>query len=464
MAGLSWSASPPPVAFRRQSSAADTLTRLASFIARAESKQGLGKSCKPPPPPFTLPKPHRCSGCGRAFSLRSSLQLHVCDASSQPQTLAGPAHATSLLPDPSRAGQPPLLDRSPYACAPCGRGFMLKQALLHHQQAGCESDEPNSAPASEDDEEDDGADSSSSLYVPDEDNVCKFCARTFEDEAACRRHSLESHSDEADTDSRESWNAEGQPTKDRVKKSWRARSAAFSCRSCDMVFSSTDELSKHRREQHSRTARAGARVRAAAAECKDARAVPIRLRRPTNNTYTCQICSQVFFHHLSLWAHKKKHPSSKPDATPPNKDCAATEKTNAVKKLVPGKIIIRESSVSVARMPPSKFPSLQKCAEVPKACEDEEEVEFPCPSCPQVFSRDSELKAHAELHQSALRRSRCSVCDCHMDALKWPGAKRLRLYHCLLCHTGFSALEPFLTHCQNHLQLRVEEDRAAHLT
>lgn len=512
MEGVSWSASPHPEAFRRQRTTADTLNRLASFIARAESKQGLSKSCKQLPQqqlqedaalPFAcrecgesfpcgtallthqearhaLPKPHRCSRCGQAFSLRSSLQLHNCKVSSQlfqAQTRNSPTYATSLTPSKSADGpafsQPHISDSSPYACAPCGKGFMLKQALLHHQQAGCDPASPavDSPLASEED----SSSSSNSLYVPDGQSICKFCSRTFHNEEAYRHHNKIRHSDEQETDSWDSSNEGGQ-----TRASAKAKHGVFSCRSCEMLFSSTAKLSKHRKEKHSR----GLNV-------MTEQQPNIRQRRPTNNTYTCQICSKVFFHHLSLWAHKKKHPTSESGAVSSNrviasekgltpndatKDWKLIEKPNTENKFGPRKILLRESiltkAVSVAKIFPPKLQKSHKFhaslkaetlkhAEVPKDEDDfdEDETEFPCPSCPEVFSHHSDLKAHTELHQSAVRRSRCSVCTSEMDSLKWPGSKRLRLYHCILCQMGFSTLDPFLSHCQNHLKAKVDEER-----
>uniref|UniRef100_A0AAV2M0L4 C2H2-type domain-containing protein n=1 Tax=Knipowitschia caucasica TaxID=637954 RepID=A0AAV2M0L4_KNICA len=87
----------------------------------------------------------------------------------------------------------------------------------------------------------------------------------------------------------------------------------------------------------------------------------------------------------------------------------------------------------------------------------EEEEEFACASCPEVFAQLSELLAHAELHQTATVRGSCSVCTCEMDASsQW--AEKMRLYHCGLCQRGFVALENFLSHCQEHLKNKVEDE------
>lgn len=452
---------PPPDAFKRQRTTTDTLNRLASFIAKQHSH---AKTCRTPPslpprpPPLraeaewvcpesgqsfpcaqsVLPKPHRCSGCGTEFSLRSSLQLHNCDMF-QRGKLNSPSYATALIQQETSNA----VDRSPYACAPCGRGFMLKQALLHHQQADCgkAASPPFSdgapSPVSPASEEEDSASSSGSLYI--QDHQCK------RDEVKCL--------EDAD-----SWESEGcVETKSKRKM--------FSCRSCEMVFCSTAKLSKHRREQHRRGLKLTADSQRPAAKH--------RRYNATNNTYTCQVCSQVFLHHLSLWAHKKKHP-----ALQNGKDkCSNINNNNASncklllkpKKLAPSKALAQGKAKkfhkfhkTYKQLNPLTRSRVRK-HEVyhQEDFEEFEEQEFPCPSCPEVFSRHSDLSVHAELHQAAVRRSRCSVCEREMDSRRWSGSsRRLRLYHCLLCQTGFSTLETFLSHCQSHLKERVEQERA----
>lgn len=73
----------------------------------------------------------------------------------------------------------------------------------------------------------------------------------------------------------------------------------------------------------------------------------------------------------------------------------------------------------------------ESCREVPEVEVEEEETEkeFPCPSCAEVFSLQSQLREHVELHQSSVKRSQCSVCTTEMDTCKWLGSKRQRLYH-----------------------------------
>ncbi|KAJ0036409.1 hypothetical protein NQD34_005086 [Periophthalmus magnuspinnatus] len=503
MMDVSWT--PPPQAFKRTSTAADTLTRLASFIARAESKTALGRNHRPPQVPqsapnlpftcsecgltFTyatellthqdtqhaLPKPHQCPHCLQEFSLKSSLQIHNCEGSSQlyhSQTSSSPTYATSLSNVPENpieelaCTQLDIVDANPYACAPCGKTFTQKQALLHHQQAACDATaspppclDNFESPALDFPLSEEDSSSSTSVCAPDGESVCKFCSITFRNEAEFQRHVKLKRCDKKE--SSESSNGE-------EAKTGRLSKSVFSCRSCDMVFNNTAKLYMHRcKEKHSR----GRKF------IVDPRPVVRRHRRPSSCTYTCQVCSKVFFHHLSLWAHTKKHP------TPPHnngknannpgedstKDCKLIEKTDLDKKVVPIKLTIRKSVWTKEELPnphqKTKFKNTFKALKqpkVPKRVEDneeEEEEEFPCPSCPEVFSQLSDLRTHSELHQTALNRGKCGVCACEMDSSKRAGAKRLRLYHCSLCRRGFSALELFLSHCQDHLKAKVEEER-----
>uniref|UniRef100_G3PIM9 Uncharacterized protein n=1 Tax=Gasterosteus aculeatus TaxID=69293 RepID=G3PIM9_GASAC len=65
------------------------------------------------------------------FSLKSSLQLHKCRQDSS---------QCDRCPEESQRSPtgPSCTTSEPYGwCAPRGRGFSQKPALLHHQQAGC---------------------------------------------------------------------------------------------------------------------------------------------------------------------------------------------------------------------------------------------------------------------------------------------------------------------------------------
>ncbi|XP_008299369.1 zinc finger protein 44-like [Stegastes partitus] len=493
MDGVSWSTTRSQESFSRSTTAADTLSRLASFISQAEAKQHTRSqrqlsnhlatfSCKECSKAFscaadllqhqelkhTLPKPHRCPSCGQEFSLKSSLQLHKCDHDSTrcelchgASRLGSPCAAcTNRTSDPGRPQekslhrQPHLLDSSPYACAPCGRGFSQKQALLHHQQAGC-SEPPSPS---------DIADASS---LPDDSppvsegdstrsdcsdtpgpsgravNMCRLCSRTFRTEAGLQRHKLMYHAAERQDTKADSARGEARKERDpkidrHPNKSPKSQNKLLTCRSCDMVFRSTSKLYVHRKEKHSRDKTIGRESK------------PVINKRRVD-TYPCQICGKVFFHHLSLRAHYRQHTArsfttmkNKQSVRCPTKDSRSSENT-------PNKVA-GNKTVKAGPGRPRKVPKVdesQTCREVPEVKEDEVEEE----------EEEWQLKEHVELHQSSVKRRHCSVCKSDMDTCKWPGSKRQRLYHCVPCQQGFSALDSFLEHCQEHLRARVEEDR-----
>uniref|UniRef100_UPI0037E90E13 zinc finger protein 169 n=1 Tax=Semicossyphus pulcher TaxID=241346 RepID=UPI0037E90E13 len=524
MDGLSWSTTRPPESFSRSKTSTDTLSRLASFIARADTKQQRHQRpqtshlpsyvCQECDRDFshaadllhhqevkhTLPKPHRCPSCGQEFSLRSSLQLHKCGHDPSPcelchgeSRLGSPCPAcTTRTSDPGRPQdisphlQPHLLDSSPYACAPCGRGFSQKQALLHHQQAGCSeppsasgvaeaSSLPDDSPAGS--EGDSTCSDCSDTAEPSSRALseCELCSRSFRTEAGLQRHKQTNHAEEhltapqtLHTKGGGSGGGNVGVNGDPIKRS-KSKTKLLSCRSCDLVFRNTSKLYLHRKEKHSREKNV----------LRESRPVIMRLRRP--GAYPCPVCGKVFLHHLSLRAHHKQHTELSFTSV---KDKHDSEGSSTKDSEVSENHIQRPKKTSLAedetvRAGPArhkKGPRLQRTVtdagtsrEVPQEKEkqreeeeedeeEEEEMEFPCPSCAEVFSMQSQLREHVELHQSSLRRRQCSVCTHEMDTCKWPGSKRHRLYHCVPCQQGFSALDSFLEHCQEHLRLRVEED------
>ncbi|XP_061557749.1 zinc finger protein 354B [Phycodurus eques] len=211
-----------------------------------------------------------------------------------------------------------------------------------------------------------------------------------------------------------------------------------------MVFRHTAKLCMHRKEKHSLKSY---RETSSVSETQ-----PTAGKRRRKNAYPCRICGKLFLHHLSLNAHYtatsclsaiKKAQATGNDSNLP--DHRPNDKVKA--SLAQGKTL---------RNGPGR----------PRQEEDEEDLveaegEFPCPSCTEVFSLQSQLRDHVELHNASMVSRECSVCTEEMDTFERPASRRQRFYHCVPCQEGFSALDSFLEHCQEHLQARDEEEDCA---
>ena len=277
---------------------------------------------------------------------------------------------------------------------------------------------------------------------------CLFCPQTSRTGAGLHCHMRKWHSAEL-----LAWERERRHSRKGGK-----RSKLLSCRSCDMVFKSTATLHLHRKETHSREP----------APPRE-RAPPAPKRRRRKETYPCLVCGHVFLHHLSLRAHAKQHvvaTATTPKHGLPAPAAAAARHTETLTKhphnsllLTKGKPGRKRDTASDEETAPRRPGKGRQASE-----EEEEEADsdFPCPSCARVFSLQSELRTHAELHQSSAHWRQCSVCLQEMDTSKGLGAKKKRrLYHCVPCQHTFPELDAFLEHCQDHLRVRVEEDRIA---
>ncbi|XP_034027971.1 zinc finger protein 189 [Thalassophryne amazonica] len=505
MDGVRWSTTRNHESFSRSHHAAETLSRLARFIARADAKQHTQNPKKLPyictecgkgfpyatellhhqALEHTLPKPHQCPSCRKTFSLKSSLHLHKCSHDFLPCELC---HGESQLGTPCPAcvtgtsdpdspsekschHHPRLLDSSPYTCAPCGRGFSQKQALLQHQQAGC-SEPPSlpmlagassilvdSPPVSDGDLS--HSDSSETPGPSRVTSMCHFGPTTVPTEAGLQHRKQTSHIEEQlmapqaqkikeEESGGDVTEGDAEVNGDPSTRT-KSKQKLWSCRSCDMAFKSTTKLYVHRKEKHRREKNPRREQR------------PVRARRNKRSTYVCEECGEVFDHHLSILAHYRRHRVA---------EFTATKNENAYRSIAkdsdpdysPNEIkTIRALYKTLPPGPgrhrkPQRFKRPGRYREVPEK-EENVDREFPCPSCVEVFSLQTQLREHMELHQSSVTKIRqCSVCATKMDTRKWRSSKKRRLYHCVPCQKGFSQLDSFLEHCQDHLRVRVEED------
>ncbi|XP_076839712.1 uncharacterized protein LOC143484728 isoform X2 [Brachyhypopomus gauderio] len=516
-----WNGASGQESFQRPRPLANTLSRLAELIARVEHKQD-GHVLKPQQPSpsvckdcgeefpdlavlgwhqqkeHALPKPHCCPRCGLEFALASTMQLHRCpDVPAVCQVCRGKPERGSTCPSclaqapgphgPEEPQQPHHLnhrlhhDVSPYACAPCGRAFGHKQDLLHHQQAGgCqpaplspEALAPPSSPAPALSPDHTPSPSQAALPpTPSGTDVgpctCALCFRTFRSAAGLASHRRHVHTNRwkrrqkklVMTTERET------PATRTTERETPTTGQSFPCRSCDKVFSQTSTLYLHRKEVHRREVPVARQQRNSV---KSAR------QRRKGETYPCLHCGKVFLHHLTRWAHFKSYSSHYQTHL---SSSAKLSKTHTAGKGVKD---LRVANGHKFGPPPNpckeeskilKNPNQKVKRHVasragrqedgPKEEEEEEgkdeEREFPCPSCAEVFTSRSSLRQHEEVHQSSVVSNHCSVCTGGIKVPETEGSAGTRVYHCVPCAEGFVDLDGFLQHCKTHLHISDDDD------
>lgn len=503
VASHSWDTAQDAEDFLRNRQAGEAFSKLAELMAQAEQKaearnhkshQSGVTTCAECHQDFpdlaglarhqqklhTLRKPHRCKACGQEFALLSSLQLHKCLSSPSVCQLChgkaqrgAPCSACQTdLSDPKGPQEQPHLyqhrhhhDNSPYACAPCGRAFSHKQELLYHQQAGgCQpaplspkAVKPSAALASFTPAPTPTPSYASLPPSPPLPGACLFCSRVFRSAAGLANHQRVWHPSQWAKNSPKLTNSrktagkmngktlekmpdsECKEASDSAKKrdGGDKKGQLFPCRSCDRVFSQTSMLHQHRKEVHRREKRPWREHRPSAKSTR---------QRKKGETYPCLICGKVFLHHLTRWAHLRTHSAQQ------------QSQMRKVAKGVKASKLTKEIKTT-DKNPPQKNKKT-KCAAASKAEPKkrrrkqesvEEEGEFPCPSCLEVFSSPSALCKHEEVHQPAEVTKTCSVCNEDITPAEGGAAVTELLYHCVPCRQAFSTLGSFLQHCRMHL-------------
>ncbi|XP_028848458.1 zinc finger protein 470-like [Denticeps clupeoides] len=411
-----WDGGKGQEAFVKSRPMGEALTKLAKLMARVEHEQEA-RAQKPqagaaPCQDQALRKPHRCGTCAQKFALPSTLQLHKCLG-------AGPVSAEP--PDvPDAAAQPQQYQHrrrhadGPYACAPCGRDFSHKQELLYHQQAGgCQpaalgpaaSSPATTQPAPSHD---------ALLCPPTRSSFCQLCNRAFRSAAGLANHQRFWHPDlKPPRNSKPHEVTRSLGREAAVRR--RAKGQQFPCRSCDKVFAQTALLHQHRNEVHGRKKWAWREHRPAAKKA----------RRGTF-TYPCSVCGKVFLHQVTRWYHLRTHnlplQNQKVKVGRPPKFRKAKSKTAP-----------RQRTQGPGDEPDGR----------------EEDTEFPCPSCSEVFASLAALRDHDEVHQPPRAARSCSVCSQEMSSSKEGLVEKV--YHCAPCRRAFLTLGAFLQHCQLHL-------------
>ncbi|XP_018613935.1 zinc finger protein 271 [Scleropages formosus] len=384
-----------------------------------------------------LRKPHRCPTCGQSFALLSSLHLHRR------------IHAATRYKWSSQGGSPrqhaARSDRSegrlfghrrnlqgggPYACAPCGRAFSHKPALLHHQQAGCqhptEPEEPQitqltstASPAAPTTQHDEGLLSQSK---PSATNPASMTSQVLPVSAQPTTPQGPAHSSlSSPTDSSSPPHASPPPSPTRP----------YFCSLCHRTFNSQVGLSSHQRLSHP-------------VEWKLAQ---VTYWNQGGKKFPCSSCEKVFCHAASLYQHKRRCFGTQADETGAG---LQNHKGQRFPCRSCDMVFSQTSSLLLHRKEQHSRPARPRdrgrmVTVLPKR----RTGVHPCPFCSKVFSHHLPRWAHVRAHhaQQQLQRKRCHKVDYH-KANKQEIAKKL--FRCSQCNKAYRSRGNLLKHHSTH--------------
>ncbi|XP_016320307.1 zinc finger protein 91-like [Sinocyclocheilus anshuiensis] len=459
----------------------DTLSKLAQLITCIEYKPKQQRSssiCKDCGDKFSdqkslehhqkrehaLQKLHCCQHCGQKFALLSSLQLHECSrTSSMCQTCMGKPQRGSSCPScGTESSEDPFYhDNSPYACAPCGQAFSHKQELLLHQQAGgCEPAKTLKPPPPSNVSSPPSPPSANSSLT-----TCTLCHRKFHSSAGLGCHMRFSHAHMKSSTEKKRVVIVS-TLKKKKKKKVLISSTSFPCRSCDESFPKISLLHQHRKEEHRREIKVRKLQRTSLKTTR---------RRRKGETYPCLHCGKEFLHHLTRLAHFRHYSSHhethlKLSGKSSGAD-AAGFCPKAAKELRPSQEKRPRGRPRTKNLPVLMETKHMEEEQMDKQddSDEDEDAEYPCTSCDQVFSSKAKLHVHEKVHeefpeevpeehaQPADTCRCCSVCTGGIPLAEIPEDCEKKVYHCVPCAEAFIALNTFLEHCQTHL-IRENED------
>ncbi|XP_072318451.1 uncharacterized protein [Eucyclogobius newberryi] len=399
-------------------------------------------------------RPYSCSKCGKSFTMKSKLNIHMLVHSED----FGEVNRSNTCGTSSTSDASHDLGNWPTRCSVCKKDFSRKSSLTqhlqdrHHMCLVCKECFPDSVKLNEHlrSHVEDGSVDRSVL------KACSFCGKEFTNNTALRRH-VQVHTGEkpfhcavCEKDFKQNCD---------LKRHMRIHTGerTHKCSVCERTFPDSIKLKEHLRT-HVEDGTVDQSILKACSECGKEFTNNFALRRhmqvhTREKPFHCSVCGKDFKQNSDLKRHVKTHTGEKPHV------CSVCGKGFAVK----ADLTLHQKCVHlICPVCGEHFPNNIKLNEHLKGYVEDGTVNqsfikrymkpHKCSQCGKEFRKKSYLQTHMFVHTGE-KPFKCTLCD-KSFTFKFEVNQHLRFVHhvCPVCREDFLRDSDLNEHLKTHVE------------